>query len=261
MDQGFSRIASLRTPKYLILKTFFSFPVKSCPLVIIGYMHPQKGFDPHLFGKWAWLTTLRPSWSLVRPECYPIAAVTMAPGYPPILCKVCECQQLSMRYMPFEGEDLIAISFITETIAYAITEFCLSAVLGLHPSRRPLCLSVDVWASVRAVSSPMDSIFLEKLIKWQSFPGPCFPKDVQIHSLPVVIIYYMLHILQYKEYIIVYCYSIVIWPLLLIASPTYTHIRSLLYILFQKIYLLKGWYSFHILLNTENKSRRPESNS
>ena len=44
-----------------------------------------------------------------------MAVVTIGLGYPPFSVKY-ECQQLSMRYMPFEWEGFVAISFITETI-------------------------------------------------------------------------------------------------------------------------------------------------
>lgn len=45
----------------------------------------------------------------------------------------------SVRCMLFELEDLGVVSFITETMDYTSTKFCLLASLGLHP-----VLSADV---------------------------------------------------------------------------------------------------------------------
>ena len=53
-----------------------------------------------------------------------MALVSIGPGYPPFSVR-CKYHQRSRRYMPFEWEDFVAVAFITGTINYAITEFCL----------------------------------------------------------------------------------------------------------------------------------------
>lgn len=95
-----------------------------------------------------------------------VALVTISPGYQPFSIK-CECQQLSMGSVPFEWEDFVAVSFITETINW----LCCYRVLFVRPyqvcipTEGPFCLYADVWVKTRAVSCSPDTIFLEKWMK------------------------------------------------------------------------------------------------
>lgn len=171
MSWGLRRMGILRASKHLTQGIFLS-----CEIMLFSYPilvtprrdHPTSAWKIEVTNNL--LSLLVTCWT----RTLPYGCCHHRSWLPTILYKAWMLV-LSVRCMPFELEDLSAVSFITKTIDYTSTKFCLLASLGLHPYRR-LLRSFCKCSSKYACCEQFNRLLIpgKKLIKWTKLPRTLF---------------------------------------------------------------------------------------